>query len=173
VNAYALNLAFTGALNTYNSPATGAFRNSFTGGTQGGIPEPSSAMLLMELGQSEALSNPIPFLPIFGYPNAYVMTAYPAPLRELWAPYIMKITGNCVVTNQVDRTLLPHNEGFVIGRADGSAKHYNGRAFLAMCPTRADFTVTYSGWACGPTDGGRFVNAAPTWRGEWPLWGLN
>ena len=172
MNAYALNLAFTGALDTWNNPGRlGAYRNSFTGGTQGGIPDLASAMLLMELSSSS-----ISFMPVFATPSANVQTAYPAALRELWAPYIMKWTSryNCTPTNVVDSKLIPHNDGFVIGRADGGAKFLSARAFLSQCPTRTDYIVTRygSGWQCGPTDGSRTVSVAPTWTSPWPLWGL-
>lgn len=174
MNGYALNLAFTGALNTWNPNTTsGRYRNSFTGGTQSGIPEPSSAMLLMELSASE-----ISFMPVFLTPaRTAVQTAYPAALRELWAPYMLKwvASNNCATTSDIDGRRLPHSGGFVIGRADGGAKFYSAKSFLAQCPTRAEYVVgTYSGgWQCGPVDGSRDIGAAPTWSAEWPLWGLS
>jgi len=80
MNVYALNLALTGATNTWGRPGgLGSYRNSFTGGTQSGVPEPATAMLLMELSSSR-----ISFMPDFATPSAEVQTAYPAALRELW-----------------------------------------------------------------------------------------
>ncbi|MDQ2986979.1 MAG: DUF1559 domain-containing protein [Armatimonadota bacterium] len=68
MNAYALNLSLTGALNTYTDPSgPGAIRNSFLGGAQSDVPQPSSTMLLMELSSSR-----ISFLPVFATPSANV-----------------------------------------------------------------------------------------------------
>ncbi len=82
---------------------------------------------------------------------------------------------NCTPTGEVDARLVPHNDGFVLARADGSAKFLSARAFLARCPSRDDYVVpTYgSGWQCGPTDGSRTIDTAPVWYREWPLWALH
>jgi prepilin-type N-terminal cleavage/methylation domain-containing protein len=174
MNAYALNLALTGALNTWGAAPTalGQYRNSFLGGSQTGVPDPSSAMILMEIS-----SLRISFAPTFTTPSAVVQTAYPAALRELWAPYLMKWVSstNCTPTATVDTKLVPHTQGFVIGRADGSVKFMNASMFLNNCPTTNDYIVPAygSGWQCGPTDGARTIASAPTWRGEWPMWALN
>lgn len=172
-NAYAVNLALTGALNTWGNPnRLGAYRNSFLGGKTTNVPDPSSAMLFMELS-----STTIPFVPVFTTPSATIQTAYPVALRELWAPYFMKwvSAANCTPTNEVDARLIPHNQVFVIGRADSSAKAINARQFLAESPTTADYIVpSYgSGWQCGPNSGSRTVASPPTWSKEWPLWALN
>jgi len=84
-------------------------------------------------------------------------------------------TYDCTPTNEVDDKLIPHVKGFVIARADSSAKYLPAKAFLAQCPTRQDYIVTSygSGWACGPTDGARTLSVAPTWSKEWPLWALH
>jgi prepilin-type N-terminal cleavage/methylation domain-containing protein len=173
MNAYALNLSLTGALNTFPNPARpGAVRNSFLGGAQGDVPQPASTMLLMELSSSN-----ISFMPVFATPSANVQTAYPAALRELWEPFMMKWRSNtdCTPTNKIDSKYIPHNEGFVIARCDGGAKFLSVRAFLARCPTRNDYVVSEyaSGWQCGPTDGSRTVPDPPIWYEEWPLWGLH
>lgn len=173
MNAYALNLALTGALNTFANPSQpGAIRNSFLGGAQSDVPQPSAAMLLMELSSSR-----ISFMPVFATPSANIQTAYPAALRELWAPFLMKwrAQNDCTPTNDIDQKLVPHNGGFVICRADGSAKFLSCSAFLARCPTRADYVVPQyaSGWQCGPIDGSRTVATPPIWYEEWPLWALH
>ncbi|MER3466413.1 MAG: hypothetical protein C4340_04580, partial [Armatimonadota bacterium] len=50
MNGYAINLALTGALNIWGNPQRlGAYRDSWLGGKMGNVPDPSSAMLFMEL----------------------------------------------------------------------------------------------------------------------------
>lgn len=171
-NAYALNLALTGALNTWGNPnRLGAYRNSFLGGRSTNVPDPSSAMLFMELS-----SSTISFVPVFTTPSATRQTAYPVALRNLWAPYFMRWTSrtDCTPTNEVDPKLIPHNEVFVIGRADGSAKAITAKQFLAETPTTSDYIVPpyASGWQCGPTSGSRTIATRPTWNREWPMWAL-
>ena len=173
MNAYALNLSLTGALNTFTDPAgPGAIRNSFLGGAITDVPQPSSTMLLMELSSSR-----ISFMPVFTTPSANIQTAYPAALRELWEPFMFEWVSpsNCNTTGQVDRQHIPHNDGFIVSRVDGSAKFLSVRAFLARCPTRDDYVVpAYAGgWQCGPIDGSRTVATPPVWYEEWPLWALH
>jgi prepilin-type N-terminal cleavage/methylation domain-containing protein len=173
MNAYALNLSLTGALNTFTQPSgPGAIRNSFLGGAISDVPQPSSTMLLMELSSSR-----ISFMPVFTTPSASIQTAYPAALRELWEPFMLKWQSptNCTTTGEIDRKYIPHNDGFVISRVDGSVKFLSVRAFLARCPTRDDYVVPpyAGGWQCGPVDGSRTVPTAPVWYEEWPLWGLH
>lgn len=172
-NGYAINLALTGAINTYGNPfRNGAYRNSFLGGSPSTVPDPSSAMLFMEF-----VSNDINFAPVFATPNANVQTAYPAAIRELWAPMFMKwrSSSDCTPTDDVDLRLVSFGDGIIIGRVDGSAKWYAIRRFLAETPTRNDYVVgSYaSGWECGPTNGSRTINAPPTWTTSWPLWALD
>jgi prepilin-type N-terminal cleavage/methylation domain-containing protein len=173
MNAYAINLALTGALNTWGNPnRLGAYRDSWLGGKIGNVPDPSSAMLFMELSSSR-----INFLPVFVTPSANRQVAYPAALRELWAPMFLRWRSptDCTPTGEVDRVLIPHNEGFVVGRVDGSAKWYSVEWFLSETPSRRDYVVPpyAGGWQCGPVDGSRTVSEPPTWTGEWPLWALH
>ncbi|MCH8273591.1 MAG: hypothetical protein IH851_02235 [Armatimonadetes bacterium] len=71
--------------------------------------------------------------------------------------------------------LSPHNDGFIVGRADGGAKWMSARKFLSETPTEADYIVgSYgSGWQCGPTSGSRTIADPPQWFKEWPLWALH
>ncbi|MCH8274814.1 MAG: type II secretion system protein [Armatimonadetes bacterium] len=111
-NAYAINLALTGALNTYGNPnRLGADRTSFLGGTTITVPDPSSAMLFIELSSSR-----INFLPVFTTPSATNQTAYPTALRELWAPMLMQwvSTTDCTPTNEIDRALIPLKPRFCV-----------------------------------------------------------
>lgn len=173
MNGYAINLSLTGALNTWGNPMRlGAYRESWLGGKMGNVPDPSTAMLFMELSSSR-----ISFLPVFATPSANRQTAYPAALRELWAPMLMRwrSSNDCTPTEEVDNLLVPHSEGFVIGRVDGSAKWYSVRRFLSETPSRAEYIVPpyAGGWQCGPVDGSRTVSEPPRWLGEWPLWALH
>lgn len=173
MNAYALNLALTGALNTWGNPnRLGAYRDSFLGGKTTNVPDPSSAMLLMELSSSE-----ISFIPVFVTPSARVQKAYPTALRELWAPMLMRwrSPSDCTPTGEVDSHLVPHKGGFVVGRADTSARWIDARTFLQETPTRNDYIVGpyATGWECGPTSGSRTVAEQPIWYQEWPLWALH
>jgi prepilin-type N-terminal cleavage/methylation domain-containing protein len=173
MNAYAINLALTGALNTWGDPnRLGAYRDSFLGGRTTNVPQPSSAMLLMELSSSE-----ISFIPVFTTPSARVQTAYPTALRELWAPMLMRwrSPSDCTPTEEVDSQLVPHHGGFIIGHADTSARWIDVREFLRETPSRNDYVVgAYAtGWECGPTSGSRTIPQRPVWYQEWPLWALH
>lgn len=170
---YAINLALTGALNTWgNSNKNGAYRDSFLGGSPTNVPNPSEAMLFMEFASSK-----INFVPIFLYPNDKYTTAYPTALRELWAPMFMKWKNknDCTPTNEVDDKVVPFSGGIIIGKVDGSAKWMQVQVFLQRTPTKMDYNVgSYAGgWECGPTDGARTVSEKPQWSEEWPLWALD
>lgn len=173
MNGYAVNLALTGALNTYGNPnRLGAYRNSFLGGTPDNVPDPSTAFLFMELASTE-----INFVPVFATPSAAHQTAYPTALRHLWAPMFMKWVGasDCTPTNQVDDQAVVHAGGLLIGRVDTSTKWIAAKEFLAQTPSAADYVVPAygSGWECGPTSGSRTISSAPVWSKEWPLWALH
>lgn len=170
MNGMAINLALTGALNTYNASPTanGQFRNSFTGGTQSGIPSPSEAFLFMEL--SSTLLN---FAPVFVSPSAPTQTAYPAAVREAWIPMFNKRVGTtgCTYTNDIDPSKYPFNDQIVLTFTDSSAKAIPIKKFLAQTPTAAQYSVT-SMWPCGPTGGSWTVTAAPVYSTTWPMWAL-
>lgn len=169
---YALNLALTGALNTWGDPnRNGANRASFLGGTQTAIPDPSSAMIFMEFASAS-----INFAPVFTTPNARNQTAYPVALRRLWAPFFLKwrSKSDCTPTEQIDPITTPWGEHIVMGRVDGSAATINVKRFLANTPTDADYVTSgWSGWNCGPTDGARTIASAPRWSQSWPMWALD
>jgi len=175
MNGYALNLALTGALNTYNASSNtrGQYRNSFVGGTQTGIPDVSSAMLFMEFA-----STTINFVPVFTVPftlpAAVTQTAYPSAQREIWAPmfYRWPSPGSCSpLIPQVDEAKAPWANGIVIGRADSSVKFYAVNRFLSETPPAAEYPFS-NAWACGPTSGAWSNDAPPTWTRPWPLWAL-
>ncbi|MBS1724856.1 MAG: prepilin-type N-terminal cleavage/methylation domain-containing protein [Armatimonadetes bacterium] len=165
----ALNLALTGALNTYGDPnRNGAFRNSWLGGTQTAIPNVSEAMLFMELFNVDTT-----FAPVFTTPSANVQTAYPVAIRELWIPNFMEgNANNCTYTNTVDKSKYPFQDQITIGRADGSAKTMAIMKFLSNTPTAAQYQVS-SRWACGFNGGAWTISSAPVVTGNWPMWGLS
>lgn len=164
----AINLALTGALNTYNRPTgNGRFRNSFLGGQQTAIPDVSQAMLFLEL------YNPVvTFAPVFVTPSAETQTAWPVAMRELWIPIFMKgNSSNCTYTNEVDRQRYPFSDQITIGRADGSAKTMNVRQFLSNTPTSTDYQ-TSSRWPCTFDGGAWTVSSDPVINGNWPMWAI-
>jgi len=175
MNGYALNLALTGAINTYDtSPGQrGRWRNSFLGGTQTAIPDVSSAFILFELASAS-----VNFAPVFTVPNMAPQwesqTAYPVAQREVWKPmfYRWPTTSACYpLTSQIDPSKTPWADGLVLGRADSSAKFYHVNRFLAETPSAAEYLFP-NGWLCGPTSGAWSNNTAPSWSRPWPLWAL-
>ncbi|MCW5940501.1 MAG: prepilin-type N-terminal cleavage/methylation domain-containing protein [Fimbriimonadaceae bacterium] len=164
-----VNMALTGALNTWNRGANdnGRLRNSWLGGNQSAIPDVASAWLFMEL-----LNIDVPGAPVFVSPNAPEQTAYPIAIRELWIPQFMQ--GNpatCVYTNEIDKTKYPFGDQIVTGRADGSAKSMPIRQFLAETPDRTQYRVS-SRWPCAPDGGAWTIGSAPAYDKPWPLWAL-
>lgn len=170
MNGYALNLALTGALNTYNrGPGSkGRFRNSFLGGTQGSIPDVSAAMLFFEF------ANPtINFAPVFVSPDGESQTAFPPAVRELWKPIFNKRIGTsgCNYSDEPDQKVVPFAGQIVIGRADGSAKTMSTKQFLANTPTANEYQVN-SRWPCAPDGGAWTIGSEPKWTKSWPMWAL-
>lgn len=177
-NGYALNIAITGAQNTWNQagpPYTNvaAIRNSFVGGTQTGIADPAAALIMTEQW----------FQPVTGgfeVPSSGpVVTYYPVASKEHWAAMFYKVnatTGdpnNCrAIMGQIDSTKVPF--GVVpVGFADGHVKALPVGDFLAKTPTYTQFTgAAYSSTICNPT--AAYYNSAVTAinAGSWPLWGL-
>jgi prepilin-type N-terminal cleavage/methylation domain-containing protein/prepilin-type processing-associated H-X9-DG protein len=152
-NGYAMHLAVSGR------PIVGGENPSFLGGTLAGIQAPADTMVLMEL------RNQISFSYITN-----TSTVYPAALRESWAAYLMP-------NGVPDRNNAPHSEGFTLAYADGHAKYLNVKAFLAQCPTSAQYTMPACTFrtSAGAAAGFNICSgspANPTWTGSWPMWGL-
>lgn len=175
MNGYGINLALTGALNTYGTAAgsRGRWRDSFLGGTQTAVPDVSAAWIIFELA-----STLVNYAPVFTVPNtapAYErQTAFPSAQREVWAPMFYKWPSQAVcspLTTQIDAAKTPWADGIVLGRADSSAKFYPINRFLAETPTAAQYPFS-NGWPCGPTGGSWSGDVAPTWTQPWPLWAL-
>ena len=89
--------------------------------------------------------------------------------REAWNNLLFQTTGT--PPGIAPRDSAPHSEGMNIMYCDGHAKWMKNAQFLTQCPPRAQYTATFS----TPTrsSGNPTMAAAPTWTGEWPLWGLN
>ncbi|MFN8138583.1 MAG: type II secretion system protein [Fimbriimonadales bacterium] len=172
LNGYAINLSLTGALNRLGGTnRDGAYRNSFLGGMQTAIPDPSSAMLFMEF-----VSSDINFAPVLATPRSPQATAYPLAIREIWEPVFMKwrSTSDCTTDDRIDMNLVSFGEGINLCRADGSAKWYHIRKFLDETPPASEYRVSPfpNAWRCGPNSGLQFINSPPVWTRPWPLWGL-
>lgn len=172
-NGYALNIAITGAQNTWPTPAANsAYRNSFVGGTQTGIPDPASALLMTEQW----------FFPVTGAftvpSSGPTVTNYPPAFKEHWAAMFYKSggTGDCgTQTGVIDNTKVPF--GVVpVGYADGHTKAIPVGKFLADTPTYAQYTgSSLSSAVCSPfaahyNTSVNTLNLPPT--GTWPFWGL-
>jgi prepilin-type N-terminal cleavage/methylation domain-containing protein/prepilin-type processing-associated H-X9-DG protein len=177
-NGYALNIAITGSQNTWNCPHDasgactnlGAYRNSFVGGTQTGIPSPAEAMITIEqwfhvvTGGYEIPSN-----------NA-TTTYYPAAMREKWENAFLKTGGSGYCGNQigvVDPTKVPF--GVVpVGFADGHVKAMNPNDILGKSPSMDQYGVPHSTNYCYPTAAyfSSSLNSKPAYQGSWPFWGL-
>ena len=173
-NAYALNLSLTGSVNFatsagYNPNVTGAFRNSWTGGTLAGLDTPADTMLIMESFFPGVWSAVYPG----GQPQ---QTAYPLAVREMWACVLKK-------NGAVVKASAPHNDGMNLSYCDGHAKFIKADAFLNNTPTLADWS-TPPALPSAPSNrpdctvgfpGGMTwtSSATPVWTGKWPMWGLN
>jgi prepilin-type N-terminal cleavage/methylation domain-containing protein len=168
--AYALNLALTGALNTYNTNpgASGRFRESFLGGKQTAIQDVAGAMLIMEL-----VHPSINYAPVFldGSSGIETRTAYPFAVREAWMPYLLKTDSNCVSTSEVASTNVPFANQINLSYADGHSKSIHVNQFLANTPPAAEYQVS-SRPACGMSGGAWTISSAPVWTRPWPMWAL-
>ncbi|GIK33004.1 MAG: prepilin-type N-terminal cleavage/methylation domain-containing protein [Armatimonadetes bacterium] len=176
MGSFAINLALTGALNTWNRSATaaGRLRNSWLGGRQSGLPDVSKAMLLFEMGNPE-----ISFAPVTVTTDQNPLstqTVYPMAVREFWRANFMKASGaGCVFGNEPDpRATVGGN--VVVGFADGSAKAVPAGQFLAWTPTAAEFNVTLdANTLCGISSGTfrpSVTSSALNLNINYPFWGL-
>jgi prepilin-type N-terminal cleavage/methylation domain-containing protein len=172
MGGFAINLALTGALNTFrrSETAAGRLRNSWLGGTQSAIPSVSEAMLLFEF------SNPnINYSPVLvdGVNNPLAtQTVYPMALREFWTANFYKTDASCNPTNTVDSSRVSA-DSIVVGFADGSAKALKVPAFLGRTPTAAEYGVPVDADAkCGISSGTYRPGTTPNLNLNYPFWGL-
>ena len=106
---YMLNIAITGALNVWPTPAaTSAFRNSWSGGTQTALTAPAGTMLIME-GPFDAV---IPAMNLSAGGN--VVTSYPFAVQEHWYGWFYNQggTGPCTTDGVLDQTMSPYSDRF-------------------------------------------------------------
>jgi len=175
---YQLNIAITGALNTwgYSYPYTqsAGLRNSWIGGSQTAVPSPAEAMLIME-GPWDAV---IPAMNVYGTaPNA---TSYPFANREHWEGYFYTGggTGACGSTTTIDNPVAPYNGQIPLSYCDGHTKSIAVGQFLANTPTTAQYglsTDECTGYS-SPNDNvyaNIHITTAPSWTQSWPFWGLD
>lgn len=173
MGSFAINLAITGALNTYNRSGTaaGRLRNSWLGGSQNNIPDVSRAMLLFEMGNPDINFAPV-LVDAVNNPLA-TQTVYPMAVREFWRANFMKDTGTCVFGNDPDPRATVGGV-VVVGHADGSAKAYPAGKFLAETPTAAEYGVPVdANTQCGVSSGTFRPGVTPTYRINYPLWALS
>jgi prepilin-type N-terminal cleavage/methylation domain-containing protein len=170
INAgFALNLGFTGALDTWmrdpRSPGNG--RNSFIGGRQSALPNVAAAVLLLDFQHVNIMFAPV-VIPQNERSNAQ-QTAYPIALREFWAANIKQQPAGCP-------PLASRAFGDVVisGMADGSARAIKIETFLARTPTGAEYNVPVDENALCGFVGGSYTgrNNTPNIDIEYPMWGL-
>jgi len=173
-SGYALNIAITGALNVWPSPAAfGAYRDSFVGGTQTGLASPAEAMLTTEqwfevvTGAWETNYN--------GQQTPY----WPAAFKEHWEAMYYKSggTGDCgVQTGVIDPTKAPF--GVVpVGYADGHVKTLPVGQYIANTPTFAQYTgaslnTAVCSYFAAFGSGSLTTPQISAGAGLFPMWGL-
>ncbi len=176
---FALNLGFTGALDTNaggNLAKAFGNRMPFTGGSQGGIPDVAQAGILMEYPVGNL--SVMPTMTDDTQPSTSALTAYPVAVREYWRYKIMRgSVADCVAgTNGTvpDNTKVASG-GIIIGHADGHAKFLSAAAFLSKTPTKAEIFNggTYSfGNDCSNFSGNLGFTTINT-KIVYPLWGFD
>ena len=167
-NAFAINLGLTGA------ETAGFSSRPWAGGTPTAIANVSAAWLLAELPHTYGA----PFLAGSGGVGTPVIeTVYPMAIREYWRAIFLKNAGGCNTTEEIDTTAAPL-EGVILGMADGSAKFFPVKKFLAETPTMAEY------YPAGALPGNLNANCRratsayvsgpgiPNTNIRYPLWGL-
>ena len=175
-NGYAMNLGLTGA-------SVGGFDTTpWTGGTQTGIPNVASTMLVME--------SPIHYAaPLYtnttvtgGTTDGQVQqTGYNLAVREYWRAALLKIpvgSSGCTTTEELDPVGSTSAGGVTVGHADGSARFYPSKRFLSLTPTRAEylpgegFPMSGMGLNCRSSTNAVRGTTNPVLTINYPLWGL-
>lgn len=180
MGGFALNLALTGATNTYNRSATapGRFRNSWLGGNQNQLPDVGAAMLLFEFSNQDINFAPV-LVDAINDPLSQ-QTVYPMAVREFWARNFMKwntCSSNSTwnmseIINEPD-TRVTFAGGVVVGFADSSAKFLPAAKFLSNTPTAAEYGVPNAGTSgCGASSGTYRPGVTPNLNLNYPMWGL-
>jgi prepilin-type N-terminal cleavage/methylation domain-containing protein/prepilin-type processing-associated H-X9-DG protein len=173
--SYALNLAITGSLNTYDQ-SVGAnnsriFRNSWTGGTQTALNNVASTMLFWVTSNPTTSVLPNGFLD--GDWTNTTATVYPAVVREHLINDLydgandgMMGGGKLLIDARTE------NGGFNIGYADGHAKYLKAEAMIGLTPTIAEYSPGMSSTAAGLAGSTQRLGTAVNLNINYPLWGL-
>jgi len=160
-NAYGLNIAVTGATNTWNTSSP-QFRDSFLGGNLAGVRRPADLMIITEFMRPTMSHYLVPSGP-------GTVTAFPVALRETWRQLLVgPHPSDPTVTPQ---TSAPHAGGLNVAYADGHVKWIKSEAFLQLCPPAANYTGTAHSITRSNSNSVN-MSANPTWTGSWPFWGL-
>ena len=173
---YALNLALTGALNINLSTgqlASYGGRTSFLGGSTTAVPQPASAMLIMEQTTYSVVG---------GYEygttsNNLNLTYYPLAVREHWSGYFYTPGGSGPCGENVgtiDATTVPFAGQIPLSYCDGHAKTIPAGQFLANTPTAAQYGLSFSAKELCPIYAAYYCAGGPPiiTNGTWPMWGL-
>jgi prepilin-type N-terminal cleavage/methylation domain-containing protein len=181
VNAFVLNTAITGSLDTYNRSPTfkRQFRNSWLGGSTTGVPNPSRTALLLEFPTAGTGALPGGTVD----PGDVSETVYPIAIREFWRYKLMNGGYNdCIngtLGTDVDFTKVPSG-GITTSSTDSSAHFIPAGRFLSETPTKLEYLgVTggpYEGWTykndCTTITSGNVGFFQPDTSIDYPLWGL-
>ncbi|MBS1705772.1 MAG: prepilin-type N-terminal cleavage/methylation domain-containing protein [Armatimonadetes bacterium] len=192
VGGFALNTSITGQLDVYGNQANSPYqyRNSWTGGSVTGLPNPSAAALMLEF---PAQWNPskakwvgtaqVPGGTVDSEGKGPTMTSYPPAIREFWRYKLM--VGDITDCTKGTKGTTPDPQkapggGLTIGHADGSSKFYSAEAFLAKTPTKFEYLGVSggptAGWTyqhdCVPIEVGNLGFVKPNTSINYPLWGL-
>lgn len=180
MGGFAINLAITGALNTYNraTNAPGRMRNSWMGGSQNSLPNVSGAMLMFEFSHPDVNYSPV-LVDAINDPLS-TQTVYPMAIREWWGRWLMRTTGcaSAATWNASEITNTPDDRivfagGVVVGFADSSAKFLTAARFLSLTPTAAEYGIANAaGSGCGATSGTFRPGATPNVNIDYPFWAL-
>jgi prepilin-type N-terminal cleavage/methylation domain-containing protein len=176
MGAFALNLALTGAINTWNraDTAAGRLRNSWLGGTQNAVPDVSQAMLLFDFSHTDINFAPVVFET--AQSSNSVQEVYPAAFREFWGRILNKwTTCSGPYMNEISSEADPRSTitgGIILGFCDGSAKFMQSNRFLARTPLAAEYVALPTSNACGKSSGTIVPGAKPNLAINYPMWGL-
>ena len=172
--SYALNLAITGSLNTYDESVGASsqriYRNSWTGGTQTALKSPAETLLFW------VTSNPTTSVVPNGFVDAeftnYSATVYPAVVREQLINDLYDGVNDGTATGKKLIDARTEAGGFNIGFADGHAKYMKAEAMIGATPTIAEYSPGMSSTQAGLAGSTQRLGATVNLNVNYPLWGL-
>lgn len=177
-NSFALNTSITGALNTGDIPMATqrVYRDSWVGGNQTALPDPSATALLLES------VNPTSAIVGQGILNGNFtdsrVTVYPAVWREVLINDVYGKTGSgCNGVPGAGEPVKSFGGGMVIGFADSSAKFMKIGAIAAKTPTANEMVPGWAPTQCtmaGSTQRlGPSGNVTINTNINYPFWGFS